>query len=155
VISEAYAGGTLNGLAVTNSYDSLLRRSAVGVSGYSATTQSYSYDNASRLLSVSDGVYSANYAYVANAAMVDTVTYKQSGTIRLSGIRSYDYLNRLTSLSNTFSGGGAANFRYGYNNANQRTNVTLADGSYWSYQYDSLGHVTNGRRAWSDTVPVA
>jgi len=37
------------------------------------------------------------------------------------------------------------------NLANQRTNVTLSpDGSYWRYQYDGLGQVTNGVKCWPD-----
>jgi hypothetical protein len=31
----------------------------------------------------------------------------------------------------------------------------MADGSYWLYQYDSLGQVTSGKRYWSDGTPVA
>jgi RHS repeat-associated protein len=44
---------------------------------------------------------------------------------------------------------------YNYNPANQRTKDTLADGSYWIYQYDSLGQVTGGNKYWSDGTPVA
>lgn len=33
--------------------------------------------------------------------------------------------------------------------------TTLADGSYWVYQYDKLGQVTSGKRYWSDGTPVA
>src|SRR5665213_1080811 len=44
---------------------------------------------------------------------------------------------------------------YSYNLANQRTGVTNADGSYWAYQYDSLGQVTNAVRRWSDGTLVA
>gem|GEM_PF-6710147 len=29
------------------------------------------------------------------------------------------------------------------------------NGSYWRYQYDTLGQVTSGKHYWSDTVPVA
>jgi len=44
---------------------------------------------------------------------------------------------------------------YNYNNANQRTRATLADGSYWLYQYDSLGQVISANKYWSDETPVA
>jgi len=44
---------------------------------------------------------------------------------------------------------------YGYNLANQRTGLTNADGSYWTYQYDSLGQMTNTVRRWSDGTLVA
>ena len=41
------------------------------------------------------------------------------------------------------------------NSANQRTRTTHADGSYWIYQYDTLGQVTSGKRFWPDGTPVA
>src|SRR5213594_4562100 len=41
-----------------------------------------------------------------------------------------------------------------YNDANQRTRVTLNDGSFWIYQYDSLGQVTSGKKFWADGGPV-
>jgi len=42
---------------------------------------------------------------------------------------------------------------YAYNAANQRSQATLADGSYWVYQYDNLGQVTSGKKYWSDASP--
>jgi hypothetical protein len=33
--------------------------------------------------------------------------------------------------------------------------MTLIDGSYWVYEYDSLGQVESGKRYWSDGTPVA
>jgi len=39
--------------------------------------------------------------------------------------------------------------------ANQRTERTDSDGSYWQYGYDSLGQVTNAVRKWSDNATVA
>ncbi|MBX3410799.1 MAG: hypothetical protein KF859_13055 [Phycisphaeraceae bacterium] len=33
-----------------------------------------------------------------------------------------------------------------YNTANQRTRVDLLDGTYWLYEYDTLGQVTGGKR---------
>ena len=42
-----------------------------------------------------------------------------------------------------------------YNGANQRTRTQLADGSFWIYEYDSLGQVKSGKRYWSDWTPVA
>ena len=39
--------------------------------------------------------------------------------------------------------------------ANQRTRMTLADGSYWHYTYDRLGQVVSGKRYWQDGTLVA
>jgi len=69
--------------------------------------------------------------------------------------KQYDYLNRLTSISSVPSASSAVNFNYNYNNANQRVQSALVDGSYWSYNYDSLGQVTSGKKYWADGTPVA
>jgi YD repeat-containing protein len=49
----------------------------------------------------------------------------------------------------------AVSFNYQYNDANQRTRVTYADGSYWLYDYDTLGQLISGKHYWSDGTPVA
>ena len=48
-----------------------------------------------------------------------------------------------------------AGYTYSYNDANQRTRVNLTDGSFWVYDYDSLGQVKSGKRYWNDWTPVA
>jgi len=154
LLAETFSGGTLNGLAVTNVYDSDLRRTGLSIlnspsSILAATT--YGYDNASRLQTVSDGSSdTATYSYVANSPLVSQITFKQSGTTRMTTTKQYDNLNRLTQISSVTSASSAVNFNYQYNNANQRTKNTLADGSYWIYQYDSLGQVTSGKKYFAD-----
>ncbi len=70
--------------------------------------------------------------------------------------KQYDNLNRLAQISNTGGTGSTlSSFTYTYNDANQRVRVTLADGSYWLYEYDRLGQVIAGRKYWSDGTPVA
>ncbi|MGN6552259.1 MAG: hypothetical protein ACTHLW_00790 [Verrucomicrobiota bacterium] len=41
------------------------------------------------------------------------------------------------------------------NDANQRTRRADVDGSYWVYNYDTLGQVTSGKKYWADGTPVA
>ncbi len=67
----------------------------------------------------------------------------------------FDFLNRLTSINSTTNSVAVASFNYAYNSANQRLNVTNADSSYWSWQYDNLGQVTGGVKRWSDNSLVA
>ena len=157
VLGESYSGGILGGLAVTNAYDGLLRRTGVGAQGYAASQTAYSYDNASRMTSAGDGTYSAGYSYLANSPLVGQIALKQSSTARMTTLKQYDYLNRLNSIANMPSGTGQTpvSFAYAYNSANQRTNVVVGDPSSWSYQYDYLGQVTNGTRSWVDGTPVA
>jgi len=158
LLGESFSGGILNGLAVTNGYDADLRRTTLVAlsSGSSLLSANYSYDNASRLSSVTDGNNnSAAYSYVANSPLVSQITFKQSGTTRVATTKQYDYLNRLTSISSAPSATNTVSFNYSYNNANQRVRDTLADGSYWIYQYDSLGQVIGANKYWSDETPVA
>jgi YD repeat-containing protein len=68
--------------------------------------------------------------------------------------KQHDLLNRLTNISSSFSSSSSSS-TYLYNSANQRTVRTEADGSYWVYQYDSLGQVTSGKKYWPNGTPVA
>jgi RHS repeat-associated protein len=157
LLSESFSGGILNGLSVTNGYDADLRRTNLtSLNGASTLAlAAYGYDNASRLSTVSDGVNNAAYSYLANSPIVSQIVFKQSSTTRMTTTKSYDYLNRLTQISSAPTTTNAISFNYSYNNANQRTRVYLADGSYWLYQYDSLGQVISANKYWSDETPVA
>ena len=159
LLSESRSGGIWTGVAVTNLFDGYLRRTQMSVKNGSTVlaTASYGYDIASRLASVTDGTYSAEYAYLANSALLDHVTLKQNSTVRLTTIQQHDFLNRLTQIGSAPGGSGqsAVSFRYTYNAANQRTRACLADSSFWVYEYDLLGQVISGKRYWSDWTPVA
>jgi RHS repeat-associated protein len=68
--------------------------------------------------------------------------------------KQYDFINRLKSIASIPSASAPFSFGYEYNNANQRTRVDWADGSYWTYGYDSLGQVISGKKRFSDGVLV-
>ena len=95
----------------------------------------YDYDNASGSNSVADGTYSGHYAYDANSSLMDTVTFKQGSTNRMTTKRRYDFLGRTLSVVNTPTGAGQlpASDSYCYNQTNRRVQMTLADGSCWVY----------------------
>ena len=76
LLAESYAGGRLDGLAVTNGYDALLRRTAVALNNQPSTLVQYGYDAASRLATVTNGSSAVIYAYLANSPLVETVTFK-------------------------------------------------------------------------------
>lgn len=120
--------------------------------------QTFGFDPASRLYMVSDASgNSATYFYVANSPLVDHITFAKSGGTRMLTSKTYDYLNRLTSISSAPPAGGSSSISsgYQYNPANQRTTLTSADSSYWVYQYDSLGQVVSGKKYWANGTPVA
>lgn len=161
LISESYAGypgGTLSGLSVTLSRDSLMRRSGTSVGGVSGSISvTYGYDDASRLRTVSDGSHSATYTYVANSPLVDNLLFKQGAATRMTTTKQHDNLNRLSQISFSVNSSSSPHQSFGYthNNVNQRVRTTLVDGSYWVYEYDKLGQVTSGKRYWSDGTPVS
>jgi YD repeat-containing protein len=137
-------------------YDSFLRRTALGISTQPSALAVYGYDNASRLGSVANGANSAAYTYVANSPLVGQIEFVNNGALRVRTTKNYDNLNRLTSISTANAQAIVLDLHgYSYNNANQRTGMTNSDSSFWVYQYDSLGQVTNGSKCWSDGTPVA
>jgi RHS repeat-associated protein len=158
LLSEAYTGGPLNGISITNGFDAFLRRTNLATLNSSAPLlqDSYTYDAASRLQKVSDGVNSGAYSYLANSPLVSQIAFTNNGALRMTTSKSYDNLNRLTSISSSNATPAVLDSHgYAYNNANQRTSVTNADGTYWIYQYDNLGQVISGVKYWSDNTVVA
>ena len=152
-MSESYSGGTLGGLKATNQFDTDLRRTNTALLNGSTTLCQaiYGYDNASRLSTVSDGINNAAYSYLANSSLVGQIVFNSNTVARMTTIKQYDYLNRLSSIVSTPSN----SFAYLYNAANQRTMNRQWDGSYWRYGYDALGQVISGNKYWVDETPVA
>jgi RHS repeat-associated protein len=158
LLLETNSGGPLSGWSVTNGYDAFMRRTKMVVLSNTTPvwTVNYTYDNASRLATASDGTNSASYTYLANSALVGQITNRHSGTTEMTTSKGYDNLNRLTSIVSANAGSvTVSSSAYGYNSANQRTSMTNADGSYWVYGYDSLGQVTSAAKHWSDGTSVA
>ncbi len=157
LLSEAYSGGPLNGLTVTNRYDAWLRRATNGVwngSTWLAQTR-YGYDEASRLRTVAAGTNTVAYSYLADSPLVGEIGFTNGSTVRMTTSKSYDYLNRLTAVDSRIGVAPVSISTYGYNPANQRTSVTNLDNARWVYQYDALGQVISGKKYWSDGTPVA
>jgi len=141
----------LANLAVTRGFDSLDRLGTLSAVGYPRSAVGYSYDSASRLQTVTSGPNSANYGYLANSLLVETITFQNGSSMRLTTTKVYDNLNRLTAISNmpAASGFQPVAFSYLYNSANQRTRATREDGSHWDFGYDALGQVTSGAKKLS------
>jgi RHS repeat-associated protein len=158
LLSETWLGGPLDGIVVSNRFDSLLRRTNVSVLSAGSvllSSTAYSYDSASRLHSVTSGTNVAVYSYLANSPLVSQIFFTNGSTLRMTTIKQWDHLNRLTSISSTPSVSSAVSFSYSYNDANQRTRRRDADGSMWQYSYDKLGQLTSGKKFWPDWTPVA
>jgi RHS repeat-associated protein len=154
---QQYSSGLLKGIALTNRFDGHLRRVQVGMKVYGTNlyTAGYGYDAGSRLGWVTNGSSVVSYGYHANSPLTHELVFKHSGTTRLTLTKEYDALNRLTSIENEAGGGGIEAWGYEYNDANQRSVVRLADGSYWEYRYDRLGQVVSGKKYFRDGTPMA
>ena len=114
--------------------------------------------NSLSLLSTArDGTFVAAYSYLANSPLVSQIEFKSNTTVRLTTTKTFDNLNRLTSIASVGTGStpSVTSHTYSYNDANQRTRVNMDDGSFWIYEYDKLGQVISGKRYWSDWTPVA
>ena len=149
---ETYTAGLMNTLAVNRTFDSLNRVHGLFVPSVSSVT--YDYDAASRLQTVTNGTNTATYAYVTNSPLVESVTFANAGTTRLTTAKTYDKLNRVVTIANTPSSAPVFSHAYTYNAANQRTRATREDNAYWSYGYDALGQVTSGKKFLADGTAV-
>jgi YD repeat-containing protein len=158
--NENWSAGILRDISVISGYDSVLRRTSLAVESAVSglvSSVSYTYDSASRLSTVSSGPDSVEYVYLANSRLLTNTIFKHNGSTVMTTTKTYDNLNRLTSISSVLSPQSSvlSSHTYDYNSANQRIKATLQDGSYWEYAYDSPGQVTNAVKKWSDNVLVA
>ncbi len=157
--SETNTSGALIGMNLRYTNDVCQRRTGLYLYGTNTAliTNAYAYDGASRMTNVSDSTYQAGYSYLANSPLISQISYRSNTTVRMTTTKTYDFLNRLGSISSQPAAVGSSPIAYGYayNDANQPTRVNVDDGSFWLYEYDSLGQVTSGKRYWSDWTPVA
>ena len=156
-LSEMFKPGSIfAGMTIAREYDALLRPSTLTIQPPTGDpiVQTVTYDDASRVQTVGQGAVLASYTYEPNSSLIAGITLQNSGTTTMTTAKNYDHLNRLQSISSSVGSNVVSSHAYLYNDANQRTRATLADGSYWAYGYDELGQVTSGNRKWSDGAPV-
>jgi YD repeat-containing protein len=159
LLTETYTAGPLAGITVANSYDLLGRRTVLAASRDASriTSHAFTYDDASRLKTVSDGENTATYDYLANSPLWGQITFEHNGVKQMTTTRQFDRLNHLKSISSSggaISGGPIISaFDYQYNQANQRVKAALEDESHWDYTYDSLGQLASGKKQRSNQTP--
>ncbi|HXU76365.1 MAG TPA: RHS repeat-associated core domain-containing protein [Methylomirabilota bacterium] len=156
---EATTGGPLDGVVVEYNYDGILRRQSAVVRkmGAEVYRQTYAYHAADSLIQniTFDGVL-AHYDYENNAPLVQGITLKQgseAGATILTSSKQHNYLNQLYRTSTT-GVGSMVSFTSQFNALSKRQRVTLQDGSYWLYTYDSHGQLKSAKKYWSDDSAV-
>jgi RHS repeat-associated protein len=150
LVSETVSGGIGDGLGLAIGYDALLRKSnsTAKQEGTTLISTSYSYDGGSRLSGVNSGGRSVGYNYLAGSSIVGQIAFNQSGTA-MTTTKTYDSLDRLCSISSAPATGNPVSHTYQYNAAGQREQVTLANGTYWTFGYNDRGEVTSGGKKLS------
>ena len=121
VSSERFAGGPLNGLTVTNSFDEYLRRTNVALLNSTQAvlaSTGIEFDGASRPYRVSQPStlnfqpVSATYSYVANSALVEQIEFARNGAGVMKTTNHWDKLNRLGAVASEVSGAPVAVHAY-------------------------------------------
>ena len=157
VESESHGQGILGGLSVHHVYDNQGRRTQTrlesGVNVLSTIDYDWSSVNPSigRLNSITHGGKTLAYSYRSD----NLLSSVKDGTIYQHN-RTYDNLKRLNYLETKASSTPIPmGFTLQYNKLNQRIRVEREDQSYWLYQYDDLGQLTQAQRYWKDRSTVA
>jgi RHS repeat-associated protein len=126
---------------VTYAYTNRLRMSlSLQAPSGSAWSQSYGYDTARRLISLSSPAGAFGYSYdPVKQQRVDEATLPNGAYIT----NTFDSVARLlsTGLENS-SNPNLDSYAYGYNLAGQRANVTRTLGDFVNYTYDNAGELT-------------
>ena len=137
--------------SIDYTYDAYGRRTAMSLMKNSSAvlTNNYGYDTTSgKLNKIDDGTYSANYTYADGTGLITQNQIKLESTSAVVTTHNRTYDTRLNNyhLLNTSNTTGATTrtYSYLYNDKDQRTKLTLPDGSYWEYSYDDKGQVTGG-----------
>jgi len=133
---------------VTYSYDSGQRRSSLSIQAPNASTwnQSYTYDAANRLSTLSSPAGAFTYGYHAGlagsspASLVKSVALPNTSAIT----NNYDTRGRMLGTWLRKNNGTLLNkHEYQLNDLDQRTKQTRTAGDYVDYAYDPLGQLTN------------
>ncbi len=157
VTAENWTAGPLSGHTLAYTYDDRLRRNNLTFR-VGATTNGvvgYAFDTAGRISWLGDGSSSATYTYAANSSLIQQVQLRHGASVALTVSRQYDRWNRLHTQTAVGSASGVVGQEYTHNATGQRIRTQQLDGSYWLYDYDSLGQVKSAKRYWADGSPVA
>jgi RHS repeat-associated protein len=156
VVNTTCVGGLMSGISVTNHFNPVYGRDLLKVSGTTTPlTNQFGYDSYGRLSTVSCGIYSAAYAYLANSDLLQTTTCKSNALAILTTTRAWDAGPRLRSIANTANGAVVTSHTYAYDPIDRRKSAQLEDGSTWLYDYNDRNELTGARRDWSDWTPVS
>jgi RHS repeat-associated protein len=153
---ETYESGPLAGYAASRSLDALNRLGQVDVRFEDVPLQQSHYTHSpisGRLEAVVANGLSHAYSYAPLTGLPGTRTVSNQAATVLTVEHDWDALGRLRRIA-TSTPTDDRSFDYRYNDANQRTRMTLADDTYWDYGYDSLGQLTGAVKKTAADLPI-
>lgn len=144
------------GLTLSRGYDPLRRLNSITATrnGTTLIQTGFGYDSVSRLETATSGNNSATFAYHPKSTLVQSVTFKHSGTTAVTQSRDFDGLARPTLFSTTPTVGPSSSFEGPYNAEGFREAATVEGGSYWDYGYNDRGEVTSAVKRKSAGDPI-
>lgn len=154
---EQYLSGPLADYGTNRQLDSLQRIQKIVLS-FNGTPQQQSefgyHSQTGRLQTITANGLTHDYSYVPLSGLPESRTVSDdSANVLMVVDHDWDFLGRLRSID-TITAADHRSFAYRYNDANQRTRVTLADDRYWSYDYDSLGQLTSAAQYNGADQPI-
>ena len=160
LIRQLISGGPLHGVVLEQDFDETGLRTefTANLPHQQSVRQHYGYDDHRRMNTVRQDEREARYTFDKKSGTLTKTQFLTGGKPIAETTRVFDDLGRLTTITTrSLKEGGDfyQSFIYGFNDANQRTRVEMADGSFWEYRYDDLGQVISAKKHWRDGTPVA
>ena len=121
---------TRAGVSMNFLYDAVGNR--IQRTDYNGVTTNYSYDNLNRLTTIAYPTHTSTYSYDPLNNL--TRAANENGTVDIT----YDSRYRVTSFSDPFSYGVS----YNYDEAGNRTKLSVNGAAYATYAYDSVNRLT-------------
>jgi RHS repeat-associated protein len=100
----------------------------------------YTYDDDGRMASATSGGDTTSYAYDLAGNPVTATLPASNGFVET---RAYDHAGRVTEVKNAAGANVLTQYDYLYDPIGKATEVTKADGSVESYEYDNRGRLTS------------
>ena len=145
----------ISGLTLTRGYDAIQRQNTRILEGtLPLQSVSYTYNTHGIIDNVADGGWDLAYTYTAGHDRLASAAITSGNNSVLNIGYSYDTMNRLTGVTGTAN---SVDHVYGYtlNAKNQRTALSLPDGTSWGYAYDALNQVGSGGKLDAQSQPIA
>lgn len=153
--SDAVSGSIMDGMSLNVGHNASGQLSSLQVSKDGTpllpAAHSFTYHpGTGRPFTAGDGTNTATYSYLPNSDWLNTTVIPGKITVT----KTPDAQGRLDSIVTTRGATTVESHTWHYDAASRRDRDTLADGSFWSYSYNTRGEVTFGNKNLPTSVPA-